>query len=164
MIFLTVGTYPLPFDRLVKAIDTAIIEGLIREEVFAQIGLCDYRPQNMEYVEMLQKGTFDSYLQKSSGIIGHAGMGTITTALDYNKPLLVMPRMKRYKEHVNDHQIATARKFEQLGHILVAYEAQELPWKIKLLRTFVSRKREAQPQAVADRIARFLNELVASRE
>ena len=97
MIFLTVGTYPLPFDRLVKATDTAIMEGLIEEEVFAQIGLCSYMPQNMEYVEMLQKEAFDSYFQKASSVISHAGIGTITMALDNEKPLLVMPRMKRIR-------------------------------------------------------------------
>ena len=73
-----------------------------------------------------------------------------------------MPRKKHFKEHVNDHQVATARKFEELGHVLVAYETEELPGKIEQLRSFVPRKREAQPQAVAERIARFLNELATN--
>jgi UDP-N-acetylglucosamine transferase subunit ALG13 len=159
MIFLTVGTYPLPFDRLVKATDTAIMEGLIEEEVFAQIGLCSYRPQNMEYVQMLQKETFDSYFQKASSVISHAGIGTITMALDNEKPLLVMPRMKRYKEHVNDHQIDTAREFGELGHILVAYDVEDLPDGIRKLKSFTPKERKASPEAVADRIGRFLNSL-----
>jgi len=159
MIFLTVGTYPIPFDRLVKAIDTVAMERLVEEKIFAQIGLCEYQPQNIEYVEILEKGDFDSYFRKATSIISHAGIGTITMALDFNKPLLVMPRRKHLKEHVNDHQVATARKFEELGHILVAYETEELPVKIEELKSFVPRKREAQPHAVAERIARFLNEL-----
>ena len=71
MIFLTVGTYPLPFERLVKAIDTAIKERLIEEEVFAQVGRCSYKPQNMEYVQMLEKGIL---LFNNSGKI-HRGIG-----------------------------------------------------------------------------------------
>ena len=156
MIFLTVGTYPLPFDRLIKAVDNMIIEGRIEEEVFAQIGLCSYKPENMEFVGMLQKEAFDRQFSEASAIIGHAGIGTIVMTLEQEKPLLVMPRMKRYNEIVNDHQIATARKFEELGHILVAYGAEELPGKIEQLRTFVPRKRKAQPQAVTERISRFL--------
>jgi len=110
-------------------------------------------------VVSLEKNVFDKRLREASSVISHAGMGTITMALKNHKPLLVMPRLKRYREHVNDHQVATARKFEELGHILVAYETEELPVKIEELKTFVPRKREAQPHAVAERIARFLNDL-----
>ncbi len=157
MILLTVGTYPLPFERLVKAIDTAIMKKLIKEEVFAQIGLCNYRPQNMEYVEMLQKESFDSYFQKASAVISHAGMGTIRMALDNEKALLAMPRLQKYGEVVNDHQIATAKRFEELGHILVAYDVEDLPDGIRRLKNFVPRKRQANPRVVADRIGRFLD-------
>jgi UDP-N-acetylglucosamine transferase subunit ALG13 len=86
-------------------------------------------------------------------------MGTITMALKNHKPLLVMPRLKRYREHVNDHQVATARKFEELGHILAVYDAKDLPNGIHKLKNFVPRERKANPEAVADRIHRFLNSL-----
>jgi len=164
MIFLTVGTYPLPFDRLVKAIDAAIKERLIEEEIFAQIGRCGYKPQNMEYVQMLEKEAFDSYFQKASSIISHAGIGTITMALDNEKPILVMPRLKKYGEVVNDHQVMTARRFEELGHILVAYTEEQLPDKLKQLKSFVPHKRKANPDAVANRIRQFLNNLNESRK
>jgi UDP-N-acetylglucosamine transferase subunit ALG13 len=159
MIFLTVGTYPLPFDRLVEAVDAAVRNGLIQEEIFAQIGWCRYRPQHMAYVEMLEKESFDSYLRESSAVVSHAGVGIITMALDNGKPLLAMPRLKKHGEVVNDHQVATARKFEELGHILVAYEVQEIPDKLQQLTTFKPRKRQAQPQAVAERICCFLKSL-----
>ncbi len=159
MIFLTVGTYPLPFERLVKAIDTMITKGFIKEEVFAQIGVCNYKPQNMEYVEMLQKEIFDYYFQKASSIISHAGIGTITMALDNNKPLLVMPRLRKHGEVVSNHQVATAKKFSELGHILVAYDIEDLRDSIRNLKKFIPRKRKANPEAVADRIRRFLDSL-----
>jgi len=90
-------------------------------------------------------------------LISHAGIGSITAALEHNKSLLVMPRMKRYKEHVNDHQISTAQKFEQLGHILAAYTEDELAEKIRQLKLFVPKPRENQANAVAERIAGFLD-------
>ena len=158
MIFLTIGTQ-FPFDRLVKSVDEAISRKVFEAEIFAQIGESSYRPRNFKYVKSLQKSQFDCWARKASAIIGHGGMGTITVALDGNKPLLVMPRLRKYGEVVNDHQLAVARKFEELGHILVAYETEELPAKMEELKTFVPRKREAQPQAVAERIAKFLNDL-----
>jgi UDP-N-acetylglucosamine transferase subunit ALG13 len=67
--------------------------------------------------------------------------------------------MKRYREHVNDHQVVTARKFEELGHILVAYDAKDLPEGMRKLKNFIPRERKVNPEAVVDRIHRFLNSL-----
>lgn len=163
MIFLTVGTQ-FPFDRLVQAVDNVFDNGFIDEDIFAQIGDSSYKPRNFESVNFLDNRLFNEWIQKASSIMGHAGMGTITMALDNDKPLLVMPRLKEYGEVVNDHQIAIARKFEQLGHVLVAYEKDELPNKIKELKTFVPRERQTQHQVVAERIERFLKELSGNNE
>ncbi len=158
MIFLTVGTL-FPFSRLVQIVDSAVGRSLIEDEVFAQIGRNSFKPKNIKYIEVLDEEGFNEKVNEAACLISHAGMGTITIALDYGKPLLVMPRLKRFKENVNDHQVATARKFEQLGHILAVYEAEELPRKVKQLRTFVPRPRENHAKIVGARIAGFLDEL-----
>lgn len=158
MIFLTVGTQ-FPFDRFVRAVDNIFDQGLIDEEIFAQIGETSYKPRNFESVASLEKKVFDERFKKASSVISHAGVGTITVALKNHKPLLVMPRMKRYKEHVNDHQVATAQKFEELGHILAVYDVKDLPNGIRKLKDFIPRKRKASPDAIAERIRRFLNSL-----
>ena len=160
MIFLTVGTYPLSFDRLICAIDNLIRDGLISEKVFAQIGDCGkYEPRHMEYVKIMDKDSFDKIFYEASGIISHAGIGVITMALECEKAILVMPRMRKYKEIVNDHQIETAEKFEQLGHILAAYDEKDLSVKIKQLASFMPKKRIAQVDEVAERISKFLRDL-----
>ena len=158
MIFLTVGTL-FPFDRLVRAVDDAVAAGIVKQQVFAQIGTTNYVPKNMEYIKVLDKQSFNKKVADAEYLISHAGIGSITIALEHNKPLLVMPRMKRYKEHVNDHQVGTARKFEEFGHLLVAYNAEDLPKRIKELKNFVPQERKANPHAVADRIRCFLNSL-----
>jgi len=161
MIFLAVGTQ-FPFDRLVKAIDSAFQCGLIKEELFAQIGESSYKPRNFKSAQLLEKKLFDKHLKEASAVISHAGMGIMTMAFDNTKPLLVMPRLRRYGEVVNDHQVAIAKKFEQLGHVLAAYVVGELPEKIKQLSTFTPKKRVSQVQLVAGRITESLNEVSAS--
>ena len=158
MIFLTVGSQ-FAFDRLVMAVDDAVGKGLIDDKVFAQVGETSYSPRNFEYVKFVDKKLFDESVTKASAIISHAGMGIISAAFEKNKPLLVMPRRKKYGEVVNDHQVAIAEKFEQNGHLLAAYDANEFSEKIILLRTFVPRPRQNQASAVAERIRRFLSEL-----
>jgi beta-1,4-N-acetylglucosaminyltransferase len=155
MIFLTVGTQ-FPFDRLVKAVDKIASQNGFDERIFGQVGTTLYRPINFRAVASLEKNKFDKYLREAKAIISHAGMGTILMALEYKKPLLVMPRLKRYGEAVNDHQVDITRKFEQLGHILAAYSEEELPGKLHQLKTFTPKPRENQANAVAERIAKFL--------
>jgi len=158
MIFLTVGTQ-FPFDRLVRAVDEAISRGGLDEEVFSQVADSTYRPRNFEAVPYLEKDAFDERMCQASCVISHAGMGAITMALDNKKPLLVMPRLKRYREVVNDHQMAIAQKFESLGHVLVAYNEDEVSEKIKALRHFVPVEREKGAAAVVQRISEFIEQV-----
>lgn len=158
MIFLTVGTQ-FPFDRLVKAIDELMERSGFDEDIVAQIGNSMYRPKHFRAVASMRKDIFDKHMHDASRIISHAGMGTITMALDASKPMLVVPRRRKFGEVVNDHQVAIAKNFEQLGHLLVAYEVEEIPEKLERLKTFVPLKREAQVEAIVDRISTFLNNL-----
>jgi UDP-N-acetylglucosamine transferase subunit ALG13 len=163
MIFLTVGTQ-FPFDRLIKAVDDACKNGLFDEEIFAQTGDSSYQPQNFESISFMEKKLFNSYMRNASCIISHAGIGTITSAIELNKALLVMPRAKKYGEVVNNHQFEIAEKFEELGHILVAYQKDDLPEKIIQLKSFTPRARGNQAKAVSNRIAEFLNEISNHKE
>jgi len=162
MIFLTVGTQ-FPFDRLVKAVDEVAGINGFDEQIVAQIGDSSYCPENFEAAPSVEKAVFDQHFNEADSIISHAGMGTITMALDHRKPLLVMPRLKKYGEVVNDHQLAIANKFEQLGYLLVAYGAEDVPIKMKQLKSFVPQERQPCADIVAARISMFLNELSKSR-
>jgi len=155
MIFLTVGTV-LPFDRLVRAVDQAIEAHLITAPVFAQIGRTDFRPRHMDWVPTLEKSAFDRQIAEASFVIGHAGMGSMMIALERRKRLLVMPRLKRYGEHVNDHQVASARRFAQLGCVLAAYDSTELPERLREIETFVPAFLPSQTDKVIERLTQFL--------
>jgi beta-1,4-N-acetylglucosaminyltransferase len=157
MIFLTVGTQ-FPFDRLLKAVDEAFDGGLLVEEVCAQAGEGSYKPRNFQAVASMQKHEFDIHLTKASAVIGHAGIGTITATLEQEKPLLVMPRLKKFGEVVNDHQVGIARRFEQAGLLIAAYKADDVAGCLKLLKTFRPQKRQCAAHAVVERISRFLQD------
>ncbi len=69
-------------------------------------------------------------IQQASLIIAHAGMGSIITALEMGKPIIVMPRRSDLNEHRNNHQISTAKKFLEQGTIHVAMDEHELTKKL----------------------------------
>ena len=61
MIFVTVGSQKFQFNRLLKEIDKLIQNGKIKEDVFAQIGVSDYKPKNYEYVDFMSQDEFNYY-------------------------------------------------------------------------------------------------------
>src|SRR5450631_2409173 len=98
-----------PFDRLVKSIDEMLGQKLIDDVVVAQIGDGHYEPRHMAFDRYLAKPEYDKRIVAATMLMGHAGAGTIALALTHRKPLLIVPRLKKYNEHVNDHQVVTAR-------------------------------------------------------
>jgi len=156
MIFLTVGTQ-FPFDRLVKAVDTLAGEGNIEEEIFAQIGCSSYMPVNFKAMQTMETELFEKFICNSTAIISHSGMGTIETALRNEKPMLAVPRLKKYGEVVNDHQIDIAKRFEAEGYLLAAYNENEIVKKIIELKTFIPKKRHSTSEALIKKISQFLS-------
>jgi len=155
LIFVTVGTL-FPFDRLVKTIDDLAGAGAFDEDVIVQIGDGGHRPRHVEWVESFDKAAFDRHVERSTRMVSHAGMGTIFQCLERRKPLLVVPRLRRHREHVNDHQVMTAKRFESARYVLAAYSIYDIATKLEALRHFVPADRVAEPALVANRIMQFL--------
>ena len=126
MIFVTVGNMD-PFDRLIKAVDQWIADHPTGEKVFAQIGVGVYQPVNCEFVPFLTPSEYRDIFQKSRIVVSHAGMGTIITALELLKPIIIMPKRASLGEQRNDHQLATVRHFQRSKQIIVADTEKELP-------------------------------------
>ena len=123
MIFVTIGTQ-LPFDRLIRIIDKLAPQ--LNEEIIAQVYKCGFTPQNIKTVDFLAPDEFNTLFDNARLIISHAGMGTILSALQKGKPIIVFPRIAAMGEHRNEHQLATARKFKEMGSVNVAMNEEEL--------------------------------------
>lgn len=124
MIFVTVGAQ-MPFDRLIKTVDQWAGERG-RHDVFAQIGLTDYRPTNIQWKPFLSTEEFKQQYEIAKVIVAHAGTGSIITALQLGKPILVMPRRANLHETRNNHQVATSRQFCRFDSVVMAVDEKEL--------------------------------------
>ena len=138
MIFVTVGS-DIPFDRLVRTVDSWARENG-RSDVFAQIGRGGWEPEHIEFAPMLRPPEFRERLKASAAVVGHAGMGTILSALQHSKPVLVMPRRGKLGETRNDHQLDTARQLLELGKVNVAFDEEELRAKLDRLGEMEARE------------------------
>ena len=120
MIFVTLGTQDKSFVRLLKAIDKAIDDGIIKDEVIVQAGYTKYESDNMKIFDLIDRDEFANYIKKCDVLITHGGVGSIITGLKNNKKVIAIPRLSKYKEHINDHQIQNNEAFSSNGYVLMA--------------------------------------------
>lgn len=164
MIFIVLGTQKFQLNRLLKIVDDYVAEGKIQEEVFAQRGNSDYVPKNYKSVSFLEKQEFDGMIQKADIVITHSGVGSIITALNSKKPVIVFPRLKKYKEHVDDHQLDIARAFAKKNFVLCCNDGEELADYIKESREKVFSEYTSQRKRTVEIIQNFLTEQCGNRE
>jgi UDP-N-acetylglucosamine transferase subunit ALG13 len=131
MIFVTVGTQ-MPFDRLIRGVDRwARARG--RRDVIAQTGPTGYRPAHLKVRPFVESGEFRQLVEDCEVMVAHAGIGSILTALDLGKRVLVMPRRALLGEHRNEHQLATVRNFAHLAQVRIVEEEADLPHALDTL-------------------------------
>ena len=105
MIFVTLGTQDKSFERLLEAIDKAIIKKQITEEVIVQAGYTKYESSNMKILNTIPKDEFLKLMDECTLLITHGGVGSIFDGLKKNKKVIACPRLSKYNEHTNDHQL-----------------------------------------------------------
>ncbi|MBQ8541053.1 MAG: glycosyl transferase [Clostridia bacterium] len=159
MIFVAVGTQKFSFNRLLKNIDDLIEAGAITEEVFAQIGNSDYIPKNFKYISFMSKEDFDSTVERSSLVITHSGVGTIISAISRHKPIIVCPRLSKYGEHVDDHQLEIAQYFSKMKYILMCNDGEALLDVINIARDYEFAEYKSQKAKAVETIRTYLKSL-----
>lgn len=126
MIFVTLGTQKFQLNRLLELLDKLYEDGSIKEEIFAQIGHSDYLPKHYNYINFLDRNEYANKMQECSLVITHSGVGSIIMAINAKKPIIVFPRLKQYKEHVDNHQLEIAEAFSKKNYVLYCKDETDL--------------------------------------
>lgn len=159
MIFVTVGSQ-MPFDRLINGVAAWAAKQSKTPEVFAQVGESQLSPVGLRTVSALSPEAFRNSVSQAEVIVAHAGMGSVLTAMEFGKPLVVLPRKGALRETRNDHQIATANWLAGKKGVFVAQEDEDLPAAIDRARA--SARNTSQISAFAtteliDSLKAFIN-------
>ncbi|MDB4925330.1 glycosyltransferase [Mucilaginibacter sp.] len=158
MIFVTAGTQ-LPFDRLIKTIDNIAAE--FPSTCFVVQALhSNYKAKNINVLDFISPSDFAKYIDDAQLIISHAGMGTIISALVKKKPIIVMPRLAKFKEHRNEHQLGTTKQMDMLGYVDVAYDEYELIYKFRQMWPNRVVPRSSIGQVASESIISSLNDFI----
>jgi UDP-N-acetylglucosamine transferase subunit ALG13/putative flippase GtrA len=140
LILVTLGTQDKGFERLLKQVDEEIKKGNIKEKVVVQAGYTKYESPNMKIFDLIPADEFDDLVSKARLIITHAGAGSILSAVKKGKVVIAAPRLKKYGEHTNDHQLQIAKEFADAGYILELRDFHKLDKLLEKSKTFKPKK------------------------
>ncbi len=122
MIFVTIGTHE-PFARLLQALDRFPGD----EEIVVQCGLSPVRPTRATCVDFLTYDELVTHVRNARVVVAHAGVGTIMTSIENGKRPVVVPRLARLGEAVDDHQLELARRLDRAGLVTIVENVSMLP-------------------------------------
>lgn len=116
--FVSVGTHPTPFDRLLRSVDDASRAGILPRPLLAQIGPSSVRPAGDEVQATLTPTGVAERIERSAVVVCHAGAGIVSAALRAGRRPIVLPRRRRFGEHVDDHQVGMTAHMARLGLVI----------------------------------------------
>lgn len=156
MIFVTLGTQDKEFKRILRIIEKEVKKGKIKN-VIVQAGYTKYKTKKFKMFDYVSNNDFDKYMKECDFLITHAGVGSIFTALKYNKKILAMPRLSRYKEHSNDHQKDIIKEFVKGGYLLSFNNSKEFEKCLKDLKTFKPKKYKNNTKNMINLISNYID-------
>lgn len=159
MILVTLGTQDKSFIRLLEAIQKQIELGNIKERVVVQAGCTKFDSKDMEIFDLIPMDDFDKLIAECDLLITHGGVGSIIAGLNKDKKVIAAARLKKYKEHVNDHQLQIIDSFSKKGYILKLDDFDKLDELLKESIKFKPNKYESNADNFRKKIAELIDSI-----
>ena len=156
-IFITLGSQKFQFNRLLIAVDKLCEKEIIcGKDVFAQIGYSDYVPQNYRYNNFMDREEFSVEMGKADIVITHGGTGAIIGAVKKGKKVIAVPRLAKYGEHVDDHQLQLVKQFDDLNLICPCGDTNELAEAIETVKHTEYSEYESNTNTIVKSIENYI--------
>jgi UDP-N-acetylglucosamine transferase subunit ALG13 len=127
VIFVTVGTHHQPFSRLLGAVGP-----LARfDQLVVQHGSAPAPPAAAVAVPYLSFAETIAYVERASAVVCHAGVGSFLVARRAGHVPVIVPRLHRLGEHVDDHQVQFARALEAEGDAIAVLDVAALAGAVR---------------------------------
>ena len=116
------------FDRLLKKMDE--IASTSGEEVVMQVGHTSFKPINAKWFDFTTEADIKEWCKKARVVVTQPAM-SILDAQEQGVPVVVVPRLKRYHEVIDDHQLDFAKHLEKEGKVIAVYDVDKLEEALK---------------------------------
>ena len=159
MTLVILGTQDKEFTRLLKMVEDEIKKGLIKGDVIVQAGQTKYKSNYMEILDLIPNAKFNKLIKEADLVITHGGVGSIISALKQGKKVIAVPRLSKYGEHVNDHQLEIVEEFGKLGYIKSATNKRELTKALEEIDSFEAKKYKSNNNKMIKLIEDFIDNI-----
>ena len=150
------GTQDKEFPRLLSEVERLIKVGRIKDKVIAQIGYTKFETKllkrQMQLIEFTTPAEIQKLIKNSDFIITHGGVATIIEGINNGKKVIAVPRLKKYKEHVNDHQLQIIENFNDSGYIIGTSGVEGIEEALDKVKNFNPRRYLSNNEAFVDRL------------
>lgn len=160
MVFVTVGSAPQGFRRLLEAVDRLAGLGAFGQlPVFMQIGhTTGFTPGHCEYRAFVSREAFQQLVKQADLVICHGG-ATPLEIIRAGKTAIVMPRRKQFGEIVNDHQVEFVEVLAAHGWVIPAMQPEDLPEAIAKAKQIGGRIRSVPSSPMVALVSKALEDL-----
>jgi beta-1,4-N-acetylglucosaminyltransferase len=114
-----------PFDRLVQAADE--MASFVEEPIIIQRGVSRFTPMFSQYCDFVDGIQMRKWLSEARVVVSHGGAGSILSVLQAGKPLVLIPRLKCFGEHFDDHQLELTEALAQQGKVITVTDLSAEP-------------------------------------
>jgi len=122
--FVTLGNPTQAFHRLLDAV--AEVRAELPAPITVQHGSTPFSVPGCIAREYVDREEFAQLLAKARIFIAHAGAGGTLEAIRCGKLPIIMARLRKYREHIDDHQLQLTEALASEGRVLVISNAAEL--------------------------------------
>lgn len=136
MILVLLGTQNNSFHRLLEEIQRNIDNGNIKEDVIVQKGYTKFESKDMTLYNQIPIDEMKNLIKQADLVITHGGVGSIISSIEQGKKVIAVPRLKKYGEHVNDHQIDIVKSFDESEYIIGIDDISKLSETLKKIKSF----------------------------
>lgn len=161
MIFVIVGgVVEFDFSRILKTLDEIVGENIIdSNDIVAQIGHSKYVPTNYRNFRFVDGDEFQKYIDDSDLIITHGGVGTLISAMKKHKKIISFPRLAKYNEHLDDHQLEFTTILKNDGYIKMATDKMELIKVLNEVKNFEPKEFVSDNSYMSEIIVDFIEKI-----
>lgn len=125
-IFVAVGTSQRGFDRLLRWLDDLVEQGVLKLPITAQRGHAHHIPRNYQSYPFIPSEQLEERIARAKLVITHAGAGLIGTCIRWGQRPVLVPRLARFGEAINDHQLMLAKAMTSSGQASMVTAEPEL--------------------------------------
>ncbi|MGL4953010.1 MAG: glycosyltransferase [Culicoidibacterales bacterium] len=162
MILVLLGTQDAPFPRIITLLEQALENLDWKHDVLVQAGHTQYESTktNLQVIPFLTQSEFEMAIENTEVIVCHGGAGTMLTAMQRGKQIIVCARKHAHNEHNNDHQSELVDKLANVGYVQAVQSIDEMQNALERVR-----KQEFKPRAfdlvndVVNQVERYIDQI-----